>query len=334
MKIKSFLLIIFIIISLLPIKAFAKTEEEVHIYFFHSKTCSHCKEEEIILKKIEKNYQNVEVFRFEIHEEANIPIFEQAKRIYKIDTNAIPLTIIGDKVYLGYSNHKTLLNFIKTIEYYSIYPYQDRIREIIDKNYHSTIVVKQDIPTLKEFMKSYKSYSIFGIYTDDIDETTSAVLLGMSSSINLVSIASMIIVFFLLNKLGGTKNKILLLSFYLICKNILRMSSVFRIEIITYIILIALLLLFMIGLYQYNKNKRRQFIIMDIFIVISLIAEYLSKKLYSKNLNALKSISELHLLSGIEKVIYNCNYFISMMIVDILFILIIYLFFQKNLIKN
>ena len=76
---KIFLLIL---LAFCPLSfVFADTKNSVNIYFFHSNTCSHCKAENNFLKSIEKQYDNVNVYRYEVHDEKNtdkiriLPIF-------------------------------------------------------------------------------------------------------------------------------------------------------------------------------------------------------------------------------------------------------------------
>ena len=104
----------------------AKTNT-VKIYFFHSKTCIHCKEENKLLKKIEKKYNNVEIKRYEVHEEESKNVLEHVKDVYKINTNNVPITIIGESIFTGYNEEKTVISFIKTIEYYSRFTYTDKV---------------------------------------------------------------------------------------------------------------------------------------------------------------------------------------------------------------
>ncbi len=327
------ILLIFSFFFFFPLITFAQSDYDVSIYFFHSDSCSHCMEENRALLRIEDRYPNVRVMRFEIHDDKNISIFEQVKNIYKIDVDAVPLTVIGDQVYRGFSE-KSIVRFINTIEYYSIYPYQDRVREIIDQDYVSVPVVKQDVPSLKQFMKTYKSYSVFGIDTDGMDVSTLAFLLGISSFAHIVSILCIVVVFLFLRKIFGFRNKLFLFIFYFICLYLLRFSSVLNIDILTYVVYALLFFLFMVSLLLYCRNRRRQYVVMNCFIMLSLICEYFSKRFYGHNLVILRDVEYLHLMDGFERFIYYGNYFLSIFVADFLFVLLIYLFFQKKIIKN
>ena len=68
---KKIILILFLIISIffinIPIQASEKSNL-VNIYFFHSNTCSHCQEEQKLLKKLEERYDNIKIYEIEIHD--------------------------------------------------------------------------------------------------------------------------------------------------------------------------------------------------------------------------------------------------------------------------
>lgn len=77
----------------------AKAEElnKVRLYFFHTSTCPHCKEEFKFLNKIKNDYPNLEIQSFLLDEKANQPIFK--KVVEKFDlSGGIPVTIIGENV--------------------------------------------------------------------------------------------------------------------------------------------------------------------------------------------------------------------------------------------
>ncbi len=83
----------------------AKDNNTVNIYLFHSKYCSHCKEEIKLLNRIEKKYSNVYIYKYEISDsEEEIEI---ASNIYNIEIETVPTLISGEKIYTGYSDEKT-----------------------------------------------------------------------------------------------------------------------------------------------------------------------------------------------------------------------------------
>lgn len=83
-----------------------KEENKVNLYLFHGEGCPHCAEEREWLKEIEVKYQdNLNVYYFEVWDnDNNARLMEQVKKEFDISRSGVPLTIIGDKYYLGFSS--------------------------------------------------------------------------------------------------------------------------------------------------------------------------------------------------------------------------------------
>ena len=114
LKLKKVLLVLtlFLIILAKPVNAENNNKNLVNIYFFHSKDCSHCHNEEKFLNKIEKEYKNVKIYRYEVHNKENNQLREKVRDLYQVKTNGVPLTIIGNTPYSGYTEEKSNLIFI------------------------------------------------------------------------------------------------------------------------------------------------------------------------------------------------------------------------------
>ena len=79
---------------------------KVSLYLFHGAECPHCEEERNWLKSITEEYKDyLKVYYFEVwHNADNAKLMEQIKKEFDIKNSGVPLTIIGDKYYLGFSN--------------------------------------------------------------------------------------------------------------------------------------------------------------------------------------------------------------------------------------
>ena len=328
--VKSIIFFILFFFSTSYVWADAKTNE-VRIYFFHSNECSHCKEEGKLLDKIEKKYDNVVITRYEVHDDKSINVLEHVKDVYHISGNGVPITVIGDKVFIGYRSNKSVVSFVRAIEYYSRYTYKDRVMGNVDVA--SDYQHYESIPLYKDFTKNYYQYSLFGISSDDLSVDVWAILMGVFSQINILSLVSVIVVLFFLKYIGGDRAKILLLSFYIFSVFLFKISEVIHYDYFSLGIGIFFFLVFMLGLIFYFRNKRRTYLMMDIFIFLVMLLQCFSLKISSKYVMMLKNICSLHLLDGVEKYLYYGNYFFSILVLDILFIMIVYLFFQKKLIR-
>ena len=132
MKRISKILFIFIVFILNISLVYADDEKNlVNIYMFHSDTCPHCKEEIKYLDKLEKNYDNIRIYKYEISDNENALLLEKASELYDTPVRGTPFTIIGDKYFKGFSYENYYDRFVAAIEYYSDNGYKDRFGEYL-----------------------------------------------------------------------------------------------------------------------------------------------------------------------------------------------------------
>ena len=114
-------LIILLLITIIPINYYAIsesykdkvadivsvqiTDEKANLYLFHGQECPHCEEERNWLKEIEEKYKDsLNVYYFEVwNNEDNAKLMDKVKEVFEIKKNGVPLTIIGEKYYIGFS---------------------------------------------------------------------------------------------------------------------------------------------------------------------------------------------------------------------------------------
>ena len=77
----------------------------INIYFFRGEGCPHCAKEEEFFKKLEKEYDNIKIYDFEVwNNEENSNILKEVKSSFKVTNNNVPFTVIGTKYLTGYSD--------------------------------------------------------------------------------------------------------------------------------------------------------------------------------------------------------------------------------------
>lgn len=300
--------------------SWTKEKNIVNLYFFHSDSCSHCKKEEKLLTKLEKNYTNLRIYRYEIHEERSKQILETAKNIYDIKTDGVPITIIGEEVYQGFHETKSKLTFIQTIEYYSKYAYQDKLGEnigITDLPFYKS---ETNQKTLKEFKKEYGNYTLIGnLKTKDLDTSLIATITGILSCFNPIYILSILGIILILKKyIVGKKDKILLLGIYFLANFLLTSTSIIKREFYTLIIQILLLLIFTFGFVKYYKNKKRQYASLNFLIMIAIIVHFFNGIYLDNYIKIFLNIKKIYLLEGLENISYHTNYLASIFFIQVL----------------
>lgn len=80
----------------------------VEVQFFYSKTCPHCQKEEIFLDKLEKDYgDKLKINRYEVSDPDSVKLLMQYGRELNMNIRSVPITIVGDKYFIGYSDDQT-----------------------------------------------------------------------------------------------------------------------------------------------------------------------------------------------------------------------------------
>lgn len=302
-----------------------QTKNIVNIYFFHSNTCSHCKSETELLDQLEERYDNIKIYRYEIHEENNNEVRKTVQELFDITTNGVPLTIIGATPYSGYNEAKSTTTFIKTIEYYSKYGYIDKVGELLKVESLPYYKINENTPTLEDFIETYGNYKLIGnLSTNDFDLSTNTSLIAALSQLNIYRILSLIIVFILLSKIPDTKTKLLLLIDYLIISFGCTTISLINHDIYTLAVQIILLTLLLISSLCYYKNRKRKYLYGNIFMVIAIISNQLEHLFTTNNSIILKELLSLNNIVELAQTIYYIHYLFIIIISNIFLVLILY----------
>lgn len=80
------------------------TEKKVAIYFFWGDGCPHCASQKTIMSQWAEKYPDVEIKTYETWKnESNGKILENLATAYGTTVEGVPMTFIGDKYWVGYS---------------------------------------------------------------------------------------------------------------------------------------------------------------------------------------------------------------------------------------
>lgn len=324
-KIILSIITLILLINITPVKA--ETKNLVNIYFFHSSDCSHCQSESKILKVLENKYDNIKIYRYEIHDKDNLTKYEQVKELYDIKTNGIPLTIIGDTPYQGYREELDDITFTKTIEYYSKYKYKDQVGGLLSLETRTNYKKDTKAPSLEQFINDYGNYHLIGnIYTNNLNPSLNAILLAILSKINPINIISIIIAIILINKEPNLVQKLIQLTTYFLTSYLLSTIPILNNNLYTSVIALLFLILLIIVL----KKKKYNY---NYLIILSLTASYLEYRLFPKHLNIFHKLLSLYNLTNLNRFEYYLNYLFLIITTNIILVVIIYYIIKilKNL---
>lgn len=297
-----------------PVKA--TTKNLVNIYFFHSKDCSHCQSESKILKVLEDKYDNIKIYKYEIHDKDNFTKYEKVKELYNLKTNGVPLTIIGNTPYQGYREELDDITFTKTIEYYSKYKYEDQTGALLEIPTKTNYKVDNNIPKLEDFINNYGNYHLIGnIYTNNLNTSLNAIILAFLSKINPINIISIIIAIIIINKEPNQVKKLALLTTYTIITYLLTIIPILNNHIYTIIVALSLIALFILTL----KQKKHNYNHITILPLITTILEY---QIFKRHLHIFHELLSLYNLTNLNKFEYYLNYLFIILATNVILIVI------------
>jgi len=91
-------------------------EGKVHLYFFYSYDCPHCKKAHAFLEEVKKQYPQLEVHQYEVkNNAANVEVFKAVAKGYDVLLQGIPAIFIGDKNFVGFDENVTCKAIIREI---------------------------------------------------------------------------------------------------------------------------------------------------------------------------------------------------------------------------
>jgi thiol-disulfide isomerase/thioredoxin len=80
------------------------SQEKLKIYFFYSKTCTHCAAEQEFLDQIEEKYPQIEVYRYLASANVDLLIVLAQKHNAERFIGSVPLTFVGDDFFAGFDS--------------------------------------------------------------------------------------------------------------------------------------------------------------------------------------------------------------------------------------
>ena len=212
-KLKKILFVLLIGLFLIP-NVKAEEKNQVKLYLFYSATCPHCAKEKKYLEKIEKQYNNLKIYKYEISEEGVDDIFVNVDESLNDDNQYIPYTIIGTNSLVGF-NEYTEDKIEEYINICSNYDCYDLVGEVIKnkKSLREETLKAQE--SLKEQMEkepekvkvddNYKKVPLLGkINVKEVSLPLIAVSIGLVDGFNP---CAMWVLIFLISMLIGMKNR-------------------------------------------------------------------------------------------------------------------------------
>ena len=96
-------------------------DNKINLYLFHGRDCPHCAEEKVWLETIKDKYSDsVNFYYYEVwYDVANAKLMDKVLSRFNIKRSGVPLTVIGEKYYVGFSK-STASSIENVIESYLV----------------------------------------------------------------------------------------------------------------------------------------------------------------------------------------------------------------------
>ncbi len=192
-------LIIFLFLLIIPIKILAN--ENVNIYVFHQYTCPHCKEALKYLNELKEKDKNIKLYDYELLKDENAHnrnIYHDVCDLMDIKVGSVPLVIIGNDYFIGFSNSKKD-EINRLIDFYKKNDYKDIVGQKLG------VVDEDNNPIIKYDNKEYSVDTIFGnINLKNLSLPIITIIIGFVDGFNP---CAMWILLFLITMLFNMKDK-------------------------------------------------------------------------------------------------------------------------------
>ena len=128
------------------------SNDKVNVYLFYSKTCPHCKAEREYFKELDKKYDDINIYEFEVVDnKTNYNNMKKIKSHFNESSTGVPFTVIGNKYVLGFTSE-----------------YSTRIESIIDE-YLEKGKEEYSLPILGKVDAKKTSISLIAVVLGFID---------------------------------------------------------------------------------------------------------------------------------------------------------------------
>ena len=189
----------------LPVNALE--DDTISVYLFYGDGCPHCADEKKFLSSIKDDYDDVEFIYFEVwYNNENSAFLSEVKDKLNITRNGVPVTIIGETYFVGYSG--ALDGKIKrAIEFYKKNEYVDAVQGIKNGTYLGIDGEEDEFSEQEEESdeESTVDVPLFGnLNLKNVSLGTAALVLGLIDGFNP---CAMWVLLFLISMLLGMKNK-------------------------------------------------------------------------------------------------------------------------------
>ncbi len=205
---KYFKIILLIFIAFFSFNINVSAKEKVKLYFFHGDGCPHCAEEEIFLEKLQKDYKDLKIIKYEVWENKdNQVLLKRVKEHMDIKANGVPVTIIGGTSIVGYEESFNV-KIKRIVSFYldNNTKYIDNVKLIKNKKIDNKKIIDYfgNVDEKTDESSTIKLPLIDSVNMKNVSIPTAAATIGLVDGFNP---CAMWVLLFLISMLLGMKNR-------------------------------------------------------------------------------------------------------------------------------
>ena len=205
---KYFKIILLIFIAFFSFNINVSAKEKVKLYFFHGDGCPHCAEEEIFLEKLQKDYKDLKIIKYEVWENKdNQVLLKRVKKHMDIKANGVPVTIIGGTSIVGYEESFNV-KIKRIVSFYldNNTKYIDNVKLIKNKKIDNKKIIDYfgNVDEKTDESRTIKLPLIGSVNMKNVSIPTAAATIGLVDGFNP---CAMWVLLFLISMLLGMKNR-------------------------------------------------------------------------------------------------------------------------------
>lgn len=176
--------------------------EEVNLYLFHSQDCSHCAAERQWLDSIKNEYDNLNIYEYEVtRNKENSELHEKVKERLSSTSQYVPFTVVGEQYWIGWNDN----NKDKIIE--AIKKYDSSKRDIVNEVINNIPVENLKPIEQEEQKKEDASFTVPVLGKIDAKKVSLPLLAIIVGFVDGFNPCAMWVLIFLISMLMGMKNK-------------------------------------------------------------------------------------------------------------------------------
>lgn len=225
-KIKYLLFLLLISLIFIPN---VNAKEAVNLYLFWGDGCPHCAAEKEYLTKLEKEFDNLKVTKYEVwHNRENDTFLKKVLSQTNNTFTGVPVTIVGETTIKGFSL-ETEKEIRRAVTYYSAHKHRDVVAEIKNGTYTDTPALKEKSFDQSEQKLSEKTTILLPFIKEidlkNYDLLTSVPILSLLTTLTISTLWLLFVLVTVINIEKDNKSRIKLLSLGLL---IFTIASIFK----------------------------------------------------------------------------------------------------------